>query len=473
MNHLLSYCITIWFRILSIKLLSMSSTNTYLSNIMNSLELLVKNSKFKDFDEKQLAWGKVILASSLSSIASYYLWQRWIGKHLILNQNIEPSRYEYNKTRKETDPFPIPNTWYQLCYADELSKNTIKEIQALGQAFILWRDENNQPVCQDAYCIHLGANISAGGVADSNEGCIQCPFHRWKFNKRGEVIEIPYNKEPHNCNISKKLYTYPCVEWCGIIMVYYHADNESPSFELANNYIEQDLKNGNYFPFLRWDIGIRSCTLTDWMDQSGDHAHFSTLHGDFLIPYTLLPIPKWIQRIFPLAICHNLATFRGDDLEWEKIHQETGLGAVDKNLYFFRDIAGLTWNGKVIEKSVATTLETYVGPGFLVFHIPYQIGTIKVFFSYTPVEGGTLMRVQTFLDGSARWNPFKQLLAWVLTGISVSQLEADTVILEKKIRLKKPILQAVDGPWGKGNHWIKQFFSESSFKRPTYIKNDW
>lgn len=65
-------------------------------------------------------------------------------------------------------------------------------------------------------------------------------------------------------------------------------------------------------------------------------------------------------------------------------------------------------------------------------------------------------------------------LAWLLTGISASQLQLDVDILNNKIRLKKPLIQPFDGPYNRVNAWLKQFYSEGSVNvgKGCY-KNDW
>jgi hypothetical protein len=40
----------------------------------------------------------------------------------------------------------------------------------------------------------------------------------------------------------------------------------------------------------------------------------------------------------------------------------------------YDNAVGITWNGKIIEKTVSETLEIYCGPGLVVFNIPFQIG---------------------------------------------------------------------------------------------------
>jgi hypothetical protein len=127
-------------------------------------------------------------------------------------------------------------------------------------------------------------------------------------------------------------------------------------------------------PHLSWDMGHVTLTPTDWVDQAGDHAHFHTLHADFLIPYTLLPLPQWLMTLVPLGICHDLFTYRGDDAAWVEKREVIGMGSIDKYLIYFTDRAGLTWKKQPMKSTMSETLEMYIGPAMMSFHIPFTIG---------------------------------------------------------------------------------------------------
>lgn len=109
----------------------------------------------------------------------------------------------------------------------------------------------------------------------------------------------------------------------------------------------------------------------------------------------------------------------------------------------------------------------------MVFHIPIFIGNMKVFVSTTPCEGGSIMNVRTYVDKWIRWNPVSRGIAWMLAGISAAQLMADIVIMTNRIRMKKPLLVATDGPYNRSNAWARTFYSESSEKVGTFYRNDW
>lgn len=308
------------------------------------------------------------------------------------------------------------------------------------------------------------------------DDCIECPFHRWKFNSEGGIAEIPYIKDSKNCPKSPKLKTYKCVEWCGLVCIYFHSNPDAEPEFLLPDWVPKQMKEENWKPHLSWDIGHVALSPTDWVDQAGDHVHFHTLHADFLVPYTLLPLPVWLMKLVPLGICHELCTYRGDDAAWVEKNKEIGLGSIDKYLIYFTDKAGLTWKKEPIKTTMSETLEMYMGPAMMSFHIPFTIGTLKVFVTTTPCEGGSIMRARTWVDSRVHTSFLKKCIAWILTGVSASQLASDVEILVNKIRMRKPILQPFDGPYNRTNAWLKIFYSDdaSSSEGPDcgYV-NDW
>lgn len=294
---------------------------------------------------------------------------------------------------------------------------------------------------------------------------VVCPFHNWAINSDGSIGEIPYIKNKAECPTTRPLKTYPCVEYCNQIYFWFHADNEPPLYKLPH-YVPEELERDDWVPHMKWDIGYRRCTAIDWIDQAGDHAHFYFVHKDFMLPYTLIPLPMWLKKIVPLGITHQLTTFKGNDPEWVKELEADPdkRGIVDPHFIFFKDRAGLTWNGEAIESTMSNTFETYVGPSLIIFHIPFTIGSFKAFVTYTPVEGGCIMRVRTWIDKQTHRSWFKRFIAWLLVGISSSNLANDLVILERKARYKKPMVQPFDGPFSRVNAWMKQFVSEGTAK---------
>ena len=61
-------------------------------------------------------------------------------------------------------PPSYPNGWFKICESTELKKGDIRNVQAFGQNLVLFRGKDGKCSVLDAYCPHLGANLSGGTV---------------------------------------------------------------------------------------------------------------------------------------------------------------------------------------------------------------------------------------------------------------------------------------------------------------------
>mmetsp|Transcript_19219 Transcript_19219/g.25025 ORF Transcript_19219/g.25025 Transcript_19219/m.25025 type:complete len:471 (+) Transcript_19219:36-1448(+) len=437
-----------------------------------------------------------LIATNITPILIYFC-----GDNILQDKPIhwEGCSDNHDKRRHATYMNPVANTWYHFADTDELTNGKVLEIKALNNVYALWRDpKTGKPICHEAFCPHLGANLAIGGKVN-NDGKIVCPFHSWEFNADGTIHSIPYlekdDKESQSikkeCKLKRKLKLLPCVDFCGLVMVFYHENEEisEPTFPLPF-YIQDEL-NGKYHssiagidgtkdhftkwsPHLKWNVGFVKLLPNDWVDQAGDHAHFHTLHNEIVIPWTRYKIPQFIHRMFPFSIKHRLVTYKGTDDKWsEKAEKDLNSSykhTLEKSYIFFTDIAGIAYNNKLIKSTESETLEMYVGPALMIFHIPFTLGAFKVFVSTTPCEGGSVMRVRTFCNTE---NKLIRFVAWVLGGLSGSQLDSDIVILQNKVRLSKPLIQPYDGPYNRVSGWFKQFYSEGSDKKVNKYCLDW
>ena len=84
-----------------------------------------------------------------------------ISKGLISKQDIVN---EVRRRKRIGDLPPVyPNGWFSLIQSDELVAGASTSVNALGQNFALFRDEEGKVHILDAYCVHLGANLAVGG----------------------------------------------------------------------------------------------------------------------------------------------------------------------------------------------------------------------------------------------------------------------------------------------------------------------
>jgi phenylpropionate dioxygenase-like ring-hydroxylating dioxygenase large terminal subunit len=108
------------------------------------------------------------------------------------------------------------NTWYVACDAVEVPYGQPKHVRMLGHDFALFRDSGGKINCVSDICVHRGASLSHGRI---HNGCIECPYHGWRYRGDGLCAEIPAHPDtrvPKRVRID----AYPVEERYGWVWVF-------------------------------------------------------------------------------------------------------------------------------------------------------------------------------------------------------------------------------------------------------------
>jgi phenylpropionate dioxygenase-like ring-hydroxylating dioxygenase large terminal subunit len=77
--------------------------------------------------------------------------------------------------------------WHPIARAADLTDGTVLHRTLLGEDLVLWCANGTIAAGLDL-CIHRGARLSLGNVAD---GMLVCPFHGWRYNTSGQCVQFP------------------------------------------------------------------------------------------------------------------------------------------------------------------------------------------------------------------------------------------------------------------------------------------
>lgn len=77
--------------------------------------------------------------------------------------------------------------WYVAAEAKALGQKPLART-LLGEAVVLYRGPQGQAIALRDRCPHRGAALSPGRVVD---GCLECPYHGWRFGAEGACAHIP------------------------------------------------------------------------------------------------------------------------------------------------------------------------------------------------------------------------------------------------------------------------------------------
>lgn len=136
-------------------------------------------------------------------VLTVILYKLYHFNELIVHIDEEVPRTVRVVANQRSPPY-YPNGWLPVCESHLLQVNQVKSVQCVGQMLAVVRGAGGVAYVMDAYCPHLGADLTMGGVVHQNscqQDCIRCPFHGWSFRTHdGTVSNVPYE---------------PCGELCG------------------------------------------------------------------------------------------------------------------------------------------------------------------------------------------------------------------------------------------------------------------
>ncbi len=302
----------------------------------------------------------------------------------------------------------FPRGWFAVGYSSEIENGQVQGLAYFGTKYVAFRDEEGQLAILDAYCPHLGADLSVGGKVE--DGCVRCPFHAWRFDKSGECNDVPYAKRiPRGAKVG----SHPVSEVNGIIFMWHDPAGEAPHYEIP---VVQEYASDQWL-----DWAINSVTIKthprEVVENVADAAHFPTVHNTHVEKFDNV-----YDEHRATQLTEGIAYPRG--------------GGEDR-----------------------FTLEaTYHGPAY---QVTYMKGVIKsiYFQAHTPIDENTLeLRFGVslpLLGGDAEKS--KKFADMYVQNLTTGYHE-DIQIWEHKTYNERPILAPGDGPIGKLRRWYSQFF---------------
>lgn len=119
-------------------------------------------------------------------------------------------------------PPGLLDAWWLVASSRELGKRKPCAVQVLGQALVLFRDEQGTICALEDRCPHRHVALSLGQVCD---GQVQCAYHGWRFDGEGRCVSVPTALDGQVP--AARVRRYPAHEFDGSIWVW--MGNGAPS----------------------------------------------------------------------------------------------------------------------------------------------------------------------------------------------------------------------------------------------------
>ncbi|BAZ50096.1 Rieske (2Fe-2S) region [Nostoc sp. NIES-4103] len=330
-----------------------------------------------------------------------------------------------HKNMESRFPFTFfPNGWFRVAYSDELPINKVQPLHYFGRDLVLFRSEDGVAHVMDAHCPHLGAHLGYGGSVKGET--IQCPFHGWCFDKEGRCVDIPYtNKIPSKAQLKP----WDVQEVNGLILVWYHAQKEPPTWEIPEL---AEYNSSEWTPFHlvgKWKIRSH---IQEINENAVDTAHLQFIHQVYSAQAVAFEQNGAILR----WLCHTK----------DKLTSDTGAIAEVINQLKF----------------------TYYGLGYVLQHFypgaPFQPGVMfrQEFINFnfsTPIDQDYVETHQLTSFKKPVNQRYTSDLETKMLEILTIESEKDIPILENKIYRNSPLICNGDGPIMQYRRWASQFYT--------------
>lgn len=146
-------------------------------------------------------------------------------------------------------------------------------VTVMGEELIAFRDSAGNVGLVEPRCPHRGANLFFGR---NEEGGIRCAYHGWKFDVRGQCLEIPTMERDaptyEHLRSRAGIVAYPTREWGECVWAYLGPAEAMPPLP--------DLEFALVDPVHRYvSKELQECNWAQSAEGGVDTAHFSFLHA--------------------------------------------------------------------------------------------------------------------------------------------------------------------------------------------------
>ncbi len=186
---------------------------------------------------------------------------------------------EQNELVTQTGPgTPMGNLfrryWLPALLASELAEcdGAPVRLQLLSEKLICFRDSDGRLGAIDEFCAHRGVSLWFGR---NEEGGLRCAYHGWKYDVRGQCLEVPSEPAESGYCDKVKLKGYPLVERGGVVWIYMgppELQPPLPEWEFATVPQTQSFTSKR----------LQECNWLQALEGGIDSSHVSFLHSGAL-----------------------------------------------------------------------------------------------------------------------------------------------------------------------------------------------
>jgi phenylpropionate dioxygenase-like ring-hydroxylating dioxygenase large terminal subunit len=153
--------------------------------------------------------------------------------------------------------------WYVACTTRELRRRRLLPARILDRGIVVFRRSDGSLAALLDQCLHRGTALSGGHISND---CVVCPYHGWRYDGQGRVVQIP-SEDGASAVVTQRslrLQSFPVREAFGLIWVYL-GERESDGSQIFSMPFWKDPEWVTYYMVSRFD-GTVSSLAQNFMD---------------------------------------------------------------------------------------------------------------------------------------------------------------------------------------------------------------
>ncbi|MDA3628416.1 Rieske 2Fe-2S domain-containing protein [Saccharopolyspora sp. WRP15-2] len=321
-----------------------------------------------------------------------------------------------------TPPTRFARGWHCFGLAEQYKDGQPHAVEAFGTKLVVFQGEDGELNVLDAYCRHMGGDLSQGTVKGN---AIACPFHDWRWSGNGRCAGIPYAKR---VPLRARTRAWLAMERNKQLFVWNDPQGNPPPEHVTIPELPE--VDSDEWSNWTWDsVRIEGSNCREIVDNVVDMAHFFYIHFAF---------PTYFKNVFEGHVASQYLTTKGRP-----------------------DIGAGSYSGS---DNVARSEASYYGPSYMIDRLwneykGFTIETILINCHYPitadsfVLQWGVLVKK---LPGLSDEDADK-LAAKIAKNTGVGFLQ-DVEIWRNKTRIDNPLLCEEDGPVYQLRRWYDQFY---------------
>ena len=186
--------------------------------------------------------------------------------------------------------------WHCLGLVDQFKDGKPHAIHAFGKKLVIFQGgEDGKLAVLDAYCRHMGGDLTQGTVKDGN---LACPFHDWRWSPEGRCQGIPYAKR---VPIRARTLAWTTMERNGMLFVWNDPEGNPPPPEVEVPAID-GVGSEDWSDWIWTTLEVKGSNCREIIDNVSDMAHFYYVHFAF---------PTYFKNVFEGHVATQFMESRG------------------------------------------------------------------------------------------------------------------------------------------------------------------